>query len=371
MSGGGPAGESGHRGGPRDDRRRHGAPGRRRRGPGRGARLAHARLHLHRPAGYREARRGASLRRRAARRGLPGSRRGPPARARRPLAASRPRLARAARRPAPGRDGPRAGDRRRRLPAVRGRSPRLRDRRCGGDGGGEPERAAEDARGTGPVRPPHPDHGRARGAARDRALALPRDPLRAAGAGRSRPSSSPSARPTRRRPSGSPPPAWPVATSSWPRASARRSGASCARRSPRAPAPRARAELGDRPWERLLEVAGEGGEQAGAALDGRRASSGRGGGGVARARPPAGASARARRPPAGPRAGRGPRPSISAWGCWPHGFATSPPSAEGAPELILNVDRSERARRGRGGARRAPCPARRGAGDGHPAAPAR
>ena len=86
--------------------------------------------------------------------------------------------------PAPGRGGPRAGDRRGRLPAVRGRAPRLRDRGRRRDGRGEPERPAEDARGAAAVRAPDPGQRRARGAAGDGPLALPRGPLRAGSAPR-------------------------------------------------------------------------------------------------------------------------------------------------------------------------------------------
>ena len=84
-----------------------------------------------------------------------------------PSPASRPHLAAPARQPAPRRGRPPRGDRRRRLPAVRGRAPRLRDRGRRRDGRGEPERAAEDARGAARLRPPDPDHRRAGGAARD------------------------------------------------------------------------------------------------------------------------------------------------------------------------------------------------------------
>ena len=58
-----------------------------------------------------------------------------------------------ARQPAPGRGRPPSRDRRRHLPAVRGDAPRLRDRGGRGHGGREPERAAEDARGTAAATP--------------------------------------------------------------------------------------------------------------------------------------------------------------------------------------------------------------------------
>ena len=67
-----------------------------------------------------------------------------------------------------------------RLPPVRGRAAGVRDRGRRRDGRGEPERAAEDARGAAAVRPSDPGQRRARGAARDGALALPRGALRAA-----------------------------------------------------------------------------------------------------------------------------------------------------------------------------------------------
>ena len=61
-----------------------------------------------------------------------------------------------------------------RLPAVRGRAARVRDRGRRRDGRGEPERAAEDARGAAAVRAPDPGQRRARGAAGDGPLALSR-----------------------------------------------------------------------------------------------------------------------------------------------------------------------------------------------------
>ena len=68
----------------------------------------------------------------------------------------------------------------RRLPAVRGRAPGLRDRGRRRDGRGEPERAPEDARGAAPLRAPDPDHRRAGGAARDGASAAASESVRAA-----------------------------------------------------------------------------------------------------------------------------------------------------------------------------------------------
>ncbi len=81
----------------------------------------------------------------------------------RPLAAPRPRLARPARRPASGRGGARAGDPRRRLPALRRRQARLRRRGGRGAARREPERPAEDPGGAPRVRPPDPAQLRARG----------------------------------------------------------------------------------------------------------------------------------------------------------------------------------------------------------------
>ena len=132
------------------------------------------------PRGVGQARRGARLRGRDPRRRRRRPRGRPPPGAARSLAASRPRLAGAARRPAPGRGGARAGDPRRRLPALRRRQAGLRRRGGGGDARREPERAAEDARGAARLRPPDPAQLRAGGAAGDDRLALPAGRLRAA-----------------------------------------------------------------------------------------------------------------------------------------------------------------------------------------------
>ena len=100
------------------------------------------------------------------------------------------------------------------------------------------------------------------------------------------------------------------------------------------------AELGDRPWERLLEVAGEGGEQAGAAsMDSSRAlaeEAGESEGPAARRREREGEEA-ARR------ATRRARTETLDLGlgllaAWLRDLAAA---ADGAPEHILNVDRSE------------------------------
>ena len=152
----------------------------------------------------------------------------PPAGARRPLAAPGPGLAAPRRHPAPRRGRSRAGDRPGRLPAVRGRAPGVRDRGRRGDGRGEPERAAEDARGAARVRASDPRHRRARGVAGDGALALPRRALRAASAPTRSRLGWPSAPPAT---SAAPPPGSPAATSAKRPSCSIRSGASCGRRS--------------------------------------------------------------------------------------------------------------------------------------------
>ena len=115
--------------------------------------------------------------------GSPGPRRGTAPGARRPLAAPRPGLAAPAGQPAPRRGRPPRRHRRRRLPALRGGPPRLRDRGRRRDGRGEPERAPEDARGAARLRPPDPDHRRAGRPARDGSQPLLADRVRAAPAG--------------------------------------------------------------------------------------------------------------------------------------------------------------------------------------------
>ena len=159
---------------------RHRAPARSAGGARRGARGAGPRIPARRPARVGQAGRRAGLRRRAPGRRRSRARRRAPARAGGSLAAPGPGLAGAPGHPASGGRGARAGDRGGRLPAVRGSAPRLRDRGGGGDGGREPERAAQDPRGAAAVRPPGPDHLRARRAAGDGPLALPGGALRAA-----------------------------------------------------------------------------------------------------------------------------------------------------------------------------------------------
>ena len=190
---------------------------------------AHAYL-LAGPPGVGQAGRRAGLRRRAPGRRRSRARRRAPARAGRSLAAPGPGLAGAPGHPASGRRGARAGDRGGRLPAVRGSAPRLRDRGGGGDGGREPERAAEDPRGAAAVRPPGPGHLRARRAAGDGPLALPGRPLRAAhrGGGRAAPLGA-RARAGATRSAG-PRRAWPAATPTGrPFCSAIRAGSSAPR----------------------------------------------------------------------------------------------------------------------------------------------
>ena len=197
---------------------------------------------------------------------------------------------------------------RRRLPAVRGRAPRVRDRRGRGDGGGEPERAPEDARGAGAVRPPDPAHAPEPAALLEhRPLALPAD--RASRRSRRRSSRS-AAGPRRRR-----------------RAeTAARRGRSAARGRRRAacfPSPTG-AELRDaaedcaarlagaerRPW-RACSRRPRRRRRATAEARGRRGASRRGGRGARPAAP--GVHARPRRAPGVPRAGLAPRRSTWAW----------------------------------------------------------
>ena len=223
-----------------------------------------ARLPLPRAARGGQAGRGAGLRGGDRRRRGRRPRRRPPPRPARPLAAPRPRLARPARRPAHGRRGARAGDPRRRLPALRRRAPGLRRRGRRGDARREPERAAEDAGGAAVLRPPDPAHLRARRPAGDDRLALPAGRLRAApgrgagsaagddagGGGRERRRRSPPRR-------GSPP-----ATSSGRACCSRRPAASCAPRSRRCIAATLADELSGAPWRRLLDRATAAGEEA-------------------------------------------------------------------------------------------------------------
>ena len=162
---------------------------------------------------------GAGLRRRAPGRGGARSRRCAAAGAGRPVAAPRPRLAASAGHPAPRRGGPRRVIAASAYRPFEGGAPRVRGRGRGGDGRGEPERAAEDAGGAGRVRPHPPDQRRAGAAARDRPLALPDGALHAlpaAGGGGAAQSGGPGRRPgeRRRRQRG-----LPAATRRWPKSS--------------------------------------------------------------------------------------------------------------------------------------------------------
>ena len=308
--------------------------------------------------------RGAARRRRAR------PRRRPPPGARRPLAAPRPRLAAPARDPAPGRRGPRAGDRRGRLPPVRGRAARVRDRGRRRDGRGEPERAAEDARGAAAVRAPDPGQRRARGAAGDGALALPG---RSASAG-----SAPEAvearldRPAGRAPSARPPPGSPPATRRGPASCSATTGARCAPRS--------------RSWCSAIRSGELGGRAVGGARwsrrGGRRAPLGRGPRGAPRrprSRPPTAARPRPAGAPGRPRSSRAPRrapgadrdPRPRAWRCSAPGCATSPRSPTAAPSWRSTPTASPSSTELAEGLDAPPRPPRRRAGAGHAPAPDR
>ena len=157
--------------------------------------------------------------------------------------------------------------RRRLLPALRGPEARVRHRGRRGDGRGEPERAAEDARGAARLRPPDPDHLGARRPARRRCAAAasrsPSPPLSPEALERPPRAESPGASPEqiaalagarRRRPR--------------PRAAARPADRAsvCATIAEGCARAAVAGELDDRPWTALLALAAERGKQEAAAV---------------------------------------------------------------------------------------------------------
>ena len=266
------------------------------------------------PAGSGKRSGGAGVRRRAPRRRAPPTPTTPRRRALAdPVAAPRPDLARP-----PGTQHLVDEVRERVIAAaayrpVRGRAPRVRDRGRRGDGRGEPERAAEDARGAGRLRPPAADQLRARGAARDGALALPAGALRAR---------SPT-RPSRQRlaerglgdgaTSAAPPPGWPAATRDRAAFLVSAEGRELRAAAARLRGARARRRAGGAPWPRLVAAA-EARRRAAPASEARRRGSRRSPPRPARPRDaPRGARrARRRRPARVPRGAPAPRRSTSA-----------------------------------------------------------
>ena len=324
-----------------------------------------ARLPLPRAPRLRQAGRGARLRGRDPRRRRRGPRGRAAPRPARPLAAPRPRLARAARRPAPGRGGARAGDPRRRLPALRRRQAGLRRRGGRGDARREPERAAEDARGAARVRPPDPAQLRAaRACWRRSPRAASRSTSRRCRPRCSKPSSAAAveAADGRRRTRSRPRPGSPPATSSGPACCSATRGREL------------RAEA-----ERCVAAALEG-EVRGGALEGAarprpgRRRGGRSGGprgarGGSEGRDQAQRQRDRRRAPNAPAAAAAPRSSTSASSSAPPGCATSPPSPPAPRRSSSTATASSRCAPRPAGLDPAARPPRRRAGPGDPPRP--